>query len=85
MWDKVKGSRRKLYKAELRGFYSSPNMAGHQIKDKMKGEGGINILVGKPGGKRKLGSHWRSWEDINKVDLKRNRMGGPRLASYGSC
>jgi hypothetical protein len=60
-------------------------MAGDQIKDKMKGEGGMNILVGKPGGKRKLGSHCSSWEDINKMDLKRNRMGGARLASSGSC
>jgi hypothetical protein len=34
-------------------------MAGDQIKDKMKGKGVTNILVGNPGGKRELGRHWR--------------------------
>jgi hypothetical protein len=33
------------------------------------------ILVGKPEGKRPLGKPRRRWEDNNKMDLKRDRMG----------
>jgi len=39
-------------------------------------EGAMHVVVGKPVWKRELGRHWSWWEDINKMDLKRNRMGG---------
>jgi hypothetical protein len=55
----VKGSRRKLCNEELRDFYSSPNNTGNIIKHKMKGEGAMQVVVGKPVGKRELGRHWR--------------------------
>jgi hypothetical protein len=41
--------------------------------------GAYKALVGKPEGRRPLGRPRRRWEDIIKIDLKRNRTGGHGL------
>jgi hypothetical protein len=48
-----------LCNEELHDFYSSPNNMVNQIKDKMKGEGAMHVVVGKPVGKWELGRHYR--------------------------
>jgi hypothetical protein len=44
----------------------------------------FSILVGKPEGKRPLGTPRRRWEDNIRMDLKRDRMGWYGLDSSGS-
>jgi hypothetical protein len=69
----------KLHNEELNDLHSSPNIvqviksrrmrwAGHVAR---MGErrGVYRLLVGKPEGKRRLGSPWRGWEDNIKMDL----------------
>jgi hypothetical protein len=78
--DEVTGGRRKLHNEELHGLYSSPSIvkmiksrimrwAGHVAR---MGEvrGAYNILVGRPEGKRPLGTPRRRWEDNIKMDLR---------------
>jgi hypothetical protein len=81
--DEVTGEWRKLHKEELHDLYTSPNIfrvrkwriirwAGHLAR---MGErrGAYRILVGKPEGKRPLGSPRCRWEDNIKVDLQEVR------------
>ena len=79
--DEVTGEWRKLHNEELSDLYSLPNIvrvvksrwAGHVAR--MGEERGVRrILVGKPEGKRPLGSPRRRWEDNIKMDLQ--EMGG---------
>jgi hypothetical protein len=42
------------------------------------------ILMGKPEGKRPLGTPKRRWVNNIKMDLKRDRMGWSGLVSHGS-
>jgi hypothetical protein len=68
------GSWRKLHNDELHSLYSSPNIvrvikprrmrwAGHR-------KGAYKVLVGRPEGKRHLGTSRRRWEDNIKMDLR---------------
>jgi hypothetical protein len=76
----VRGGWRKLHNEELHGLYSSPSIvrvikarrmrwAGHVVH---MGEvrGAYNILVGRPEGRRPLGSPLRRWKDNIKMDLR---------------
>jgi hypothetical protein len=76
----VTGGWRKLHNEELHGLYSSPGIvrvikarrmrwAGHMAcMEEVRGA--YNILVGRPEGRRPLGSPRRRWEDNNKMDLR---------------
>jgi hypothetical protein len=74
------GSWRKLHNDEFHNLYSSRNIArviksrrmgwvGHVARME-EGRGVRTFLVGKPEGKRPLGSPRRRWEDNIKVDLR---------------
>ena len=76
----VTGEWRKLHNAELRDFYSLPNIvrvvksrrmrwAGH-VARMGKGRGVHRVLVGKPEGKGPLGRPRRRWEGYIKMDLR---------------
>ena len=78
--DKLTGEWRKLHNEELSALYSLPNIvrvvklrrmrwAGHVVR---MGEGRDvhRVLVGKPGGKRRLGRPRHRWEDNIKMDLQ---------------
>jgi hypothetical protein len=84
--DEVTGEWRKLHKDELNDLYSSPTIvwviksrrmrwAGHVVR---MGErrGAYRVLVGKPEGKRPLGSPRHRWEDKSKMDLQEVGDGG---------
>jgi hypothetical protein len=84
--DEVTGEWRKLHNEELRDFYFLPNIlrvvrsrrmrwAGH-VARMGEGRGVHRILVGKPEGKRPLGSPRRRWEDNIKIDLQKVRGSG---------
>jgi hypothetical protein len=86
MRDEVTGGWRKLYNGELRDLYSSPSIiriiksrrmrwAGHvaRMGEKRNASG---LLVGKPEGKRPLGSPRRRWVDNIKMDLLEIGGGG---------
>jgi hypothetical protein len=71
---------RKLHNDELRSLYSSSNIVrviksrrlrwvGH-VARMGEGRGVYRVLVGRPEGKRPLGSPGRRWEDNIKLDLK---------------
>jgi hypothetical protein len=73
------GSWRKLHNNELHNLYSSPNIvrviksrrtrwAGH-VACMGEGRGVYRVLVGRPEGKRPLGSPRHRWEDNIKMDL----------------
>jgi hypothetical protein len=77
--DEVTREWRRLHNKELYALYSSPNIirviksrrlrwAGHVAR---MGErrGAYKALVGKPEGRRALGSPRRRWEDNIKMDL----------------
>jgi hypothetical protein len=75
--DEVIGGLRKLHNEELHNLYSSPirminsrrmKWAGRaaQMEDK---KNAYRILVGKPQGKRPLGSPKRRWVDNIKIDF----------------
>jgi len=76
---------RKLHNDELHGLYSSPNIvrviksrrmrwAGHEAR--MGEERCIQVLVGRPEGKRSLGRPKLRWEDNSKIDLREIRIDG---------
>jgi hypothetical protein len=78
--DEVTGEWRKLHNEELSDLYSLPNIvrvvksrrmrwAGHVAR---VGEGRAmhRVLVGKPEGKRPLGTPRHKWEDNIKMDLQ---------------
>jgi hypothetical protein len=78
--DEVMGEWRKLHNEELNGLYSLPNIvrliksrrlrwAGH-VARMGEGRGVYRVLVGKPEGKRPLGSPRRRWEDNVRMDLQ---------------
>jgi hypothetical protein len=77
---------RKLHNEELNDLYSSPNIV-RVIKSRRKrwmghvarmGEGRVvyRVLVGKPEGKRPLGSPRHKWEYYIKMDLQEVGCGG---------
>jgi hypothetical protein len=72
--------RQEVHNEELRNFYSSPSIiriiksrrmswAGHVARMGEK-RNACRILVGKPEGKRPLGSPRRRWVDNIKMDLR---------------
>jgi hypothetical protein len=74
------GGWRKLHNEELHGLYSSPSIvrvikarrmrwAGH-VARMMEVRGAYNILVGRPEGRRPLGTPRRRWEDNILMDLR---------------
>jgi len=73
--DEVTGEWRKLHKEEP---YSSPNIVRVIKSRRMRwagnvarmGRGVYRVLVGKPEGKRQLGTPRRRWKDNVKVDLR---------------
>ena len=78
--DAVTGEWRKLYNEKLNDLYSSPNIFWVIKSTRMRwvghvacmGEriGAYRVLVGKPEGKRPLGSPRRRWENNNKMDVQ---------------
>jgi hypothetical protein len=75
----VTGEWRKLHNEELRDFYSSPSIiriiksrriiwAGHVARMGEK-RNAYRLLVGKPEGKRPLGTPRRRWMDNIRMDL----------------
>ena len=83
--DEVTGEWRKLHNEELKGLYSSPNIvrviksrrmrwAGH-VARMGEGRGVYRVLVGKPEGKRPLGTPRRRWEDNIRMDLQEVGVG----------
>jgi hypothetical protein len=84
--DKVTGKWRRLHKEELCDLYSSQNIirviksrrmrwAGH-VARMGEGRGVYRILVGRPEGRRPLGSPRHRWEDNIKMDLQEVGWGG---------
>jgi hypothetical protein len=78
--DEVTGEWRKLHSEELRNMFSSPNII-RQIKSRRMRCAGhaarmgeerkvYKVLVGKPKGKRPLGTPRRRWEDEIRMDLR---------------
>jgi hypothetical protein len=74
------GEWRKLHNEELNGLYSLPNIvraiksrrlrwAGH-VARMGEGRGVYRVLVGKPEGKRPLGTPKRRWENNVRMDLQ---------------
>jgi hypothetical protein len=86
------GERRKLHNEELHNLYSFPDI--RQVKSRRMrwaghvecmGEEGkmYKVLVGKPEGRRPLGTPRRRWEDGVRMDLTEIGLGGCGLDS--SC
>jgi hypothetical protein len=78
--DEVTGEWKKLYNEKLNDLYSSPNiiqviksrrmrLVGH-VARMGEGIGAYRILVGRPEGRRPLGSRRCRWEDNIKMDLQ---------------
>jgi hypothetical protein len=81
--DEVIGGWRKLHNEELHNLYCSPSIiriiksrrmrwAGHIARTGEK-RNPYRILVGKPEGKKPLGSPRRRWEDNIRMDLRKIR------------
>jgi hypothetical protein len=77
--EKVTGNWRKLHNEELNDLYSSSNIVGVIKSRIMRWAGHVACvgmrstyrkLVGKPDGKRPLGSPRRRWEDNINIDLQ---------------
>jgi hypothetical protein len=84
--DEVTGEWRRLHNEELNDLYSSLNIirviksrrmrwAGH-VARMGEGIGAYRVLVGRPEGRRPLGSPRRRWEDNIKMDLQEVGWGG---------
>jgi hypothetical protein len=82
----VTGEWRKLRNEELHNLYSSPDII-RQVKSRQMSWAGhvarmgeerkvYKVLVGKPEGKRPLGSPRRRWEDGIRTDLRVVGLGG---------
>jgi hypothetical protein len=80
------GSWRKLCNDELHNLYSSPNIvrvikskrmgwAGH-VACIVEGRGVYRVLVGRPEGKRPLGTPRCRWEENIKMDLREIEISG---------
>jgi hypothetical protein len=76
----VSGEWRKLHNGELQNLFSSPEVI-RQIKSRrmrwvghtarmVERRNVYRVLVGKPEGKRPLGSSRRRWEDGIKMDIR---------------
>ena len=84
--DEVTGKWRKLHNEELRDLYSLRSIVRVVKSRRMRwawhvagmgeGRGVHRVLVGKPEGKRPLGSPRRRWEDNIKMDLREVGGGG---------
>jgi hypothetical protein len=78
--DEVTGEWRKLHSDELYNLYSSPNIIRQIKSSRMRRTGHVarmgeeinvyKVLVGKPEGKRPLGSPRRRWKDGIRIDLR---------------
>jgi hypothetical protein len=75
--DEVTGGWIKLHYEELHGLYTSPSVIrfDQSKEDEMGGACGVhgegeNILVGKPEGRRPLGTPRCRWEDNIEMDLR---------------
>ncbi|KAJ4447071.1 hypothetical protein ANN_09060 [Periplaneta americana] len=78
--DKVTGEWRKLHNTELHALYSSPGIIRNIKSRRLRWTGHVarmgesrnayRVLVGRPEGKRPLGSSRRRWEDNIKMDLR---------------
>jgi hypothetical protein len=93
--DEVMGEWRKLHSGELHNLYLSPDIIRQIIPKGMRWAGNVarmgegrnvyRVLVGKPEGKRPLGTPRRRWEDGLKMDLREiGRGGGCGVVSPGS-
>jgi hypothetical protein len=77
--DEVTGEWRKLRNEELHDLYSSPSIIRIMKSRRMRWAGHVarmgekrnayRLFVGKPNGKRQLGSPIRRWEDNIRMDL----------------
>jgi hypothetical protein len=84
--DEVIGEWRKLRSGELHNLYSSPYIIRHIKSRRMRWAGHVarmgegrnvyRVLMGKPEGKRPLGSPRRRWKDGIRIDLGRFVGGG---------
>ena len=74
--DEITGEWRKLHNAELHALYSSPNTIRSLKSRRLRwarieqSRNSYRVLVGKPEGKRPLGSPGRRCEDNIKMDLR---------------
>ncbi|KAJ4445236.1 hypothetical protein ANN_07037 [Periplaneta americana] len=78
--DEVTGEWRKLHNAELHALYSSPDIIRNITSTRLRWAGHVarmgesrnayRVLVGRPEGKRPLGSPRRRWEDNIKMNLR---------------
>jgi hypothetical protein len=84
--DEVTGEWRKLHSEELHNLYSSPDIFRQGKSRRMRWAGHVarmeeerklyKVLVGKPEGKRPLGSPRRRWEDGIRMDFTEIGLGG---------
>jgi hypothetical protein len=78
--DEVIGEWRKLHNKELHNLYSSPDIIRQVKSRRMRWPGHVahmgeernvyRVLMGKPEGKRPLGSPRHRWEDGIRMDLR---------------
>jgi hypothetical protein len=84
--DEVTGEWRKLHNEELHNLYSSPDIIRQVKSRRMRWAGRVarmgeernkvyKVLVGKPEGKRPLGTPRRRWEDGIRMDLREIGLG----------
>jgi hypothetical protein len=84
--DEVTGEWRKLHNEELHNLHSSPDIIRQVKPRRMRWAGYVarmgeerkvyKVLVGKPEGKRTLGSPRRRWENGIRMDLGEIGLGG---------
>jgi hypothetical protein len=80
------GEWRELHNEELHNLYSSPDIIGQVKSRQMRWAGHMacmgeerkvyKVLVGKPKGKRPLGSPRHRWEDGIRMDIGEIGLGG---------